>query len=190
MEGRQKGALFTARYREKGVCCTQAADLVLLEGGGGDHDHSLQEAWGSGDGGGGGRGPGDTAPPQMQQEQQQLLQQRSVSFAPQEAAPPLPAPLPAPPSTPAAAGAPAPRATPRATPGALVFPSGEPPLLYVDATVAEGSVERLPVWRDSDLSELAGDFAEKHALPRKMARRLEKLIAEQRDAIALVGGRA
>ena len=140
---------------------------------------------GAAGGGGGGGSLADTAPPAAaatpsQQQQQQL--HRSVSFAP---------PTPAPPAA-ALSQQPAPQPTPQHSHSAstpLVFSTGEPPLLYVDVTVAAGSVERLPVWRDSDLSALAADFAEKHALPRKMARRLEKLMAEQRDAIVLVGGK-
>ena len=49
-----------------------------------------------------------------------------------------------------------------------------------------GTVERLPVWRDSDLAVVAAEFAEKHALPKKMAKRLEKLMEEQRTAIGQV----
>jgi hypothetical protein len=92
---------------------------------------------------------------------------RSVSFA--RSPPPAP-----------------PQRTPHSAATPLVFQAGEPPLLYVDVTVAAGNVERLPVWKDSDLSAVAAGFAEKHELPRKMARKLEKLMAEQRDAILIV----
>jgi len=61
----------------------------------------------------------------------------------------------------------------------LTFPAGEPPLLYVDVTVSAGSVERIPVWRDSDLTVLASEFALKHGLTKKMARRLERMIASE-----------
>lgn len=61
----------------------------------------------------------------------------------------------------------------------LTFPAGEPPLMYVDVTVSAGTVERIPVWRDSDLKGLAAEFAAKHGLTRKMARRLEKMIASE-----------
>ena len=65
----------------------------------------------------------------------------------------------------------------------LVFPSGEPPLLYVDVTVSAGTIERIPVWRDSDLIALSSDFALKHGLNRKMSKRLERLMAAQREAV-------
>jgi hypothetical protein len=41
----------------------------------------------------------------------------------------------------------------------------------------------MPVWRDSDLPALAADFASKHGLQPKMARRLERMLAEQRAAV-------
>lgn len=40
------------------------------------------------------------------------------------------------------------------------------------------------MYADSDLAALAASFAAKHGLPRKMARRLERMLAAQRDAVA------
>jgi hypothetical protein len=68
----------------------------------------------------------------------------------------------------------------------MQFAAGEPPLLYVDVTVTAGTVERIPVWRDSDLAAVAEEFSQKHALPKKMAKRLERLMEEQRKAISEV----
>jgi hypothetical protein len=45
---------------------------------------------------------------------------------------------------------------------------------------------QIPVYRHSDVAQLAAAFAAKHGLPKKMTRRLEKLLAAQRDAV-LVG---
>lgn len=42
---------------------------------------------------------------------------------------------------------------------------------------------QVPVWRDSDLAAVAAEFAGKHGLPRKVARRLERMLTAQRDAV-------
>jgi len=54
-----------------------------------------------------------------------------------------------------------------------------PPAMYVDVTVSQGSVERIPVWKSSDVRQLAADFAAKHNLSAKLAKRLEKMIAAE-----------
>jgi len=41
----------------------------------------------------------------------------------------------------------------------------------------------VPVWRDSDLAELAGAFAAKHGLASRVARRLERMLEAQRSAV-------
>ena len=42
---------------------------------------------------------------------------------------------------------------------------------------------QVPVWRSSDLGALAASFAEKHKLPPRTARRLERMLEAQRDAV-------
>ena len=54
-----------------------------------------------------------------------------------------------------------------------------PPAMYVDVTVSQGSVERIPVWKTSDVRQLAADFAAKHNLSSKLAKRLERMIAAE-----------
>jgi hypothetical protein len=54
-----------------------------------------------------------------------------------------------------------------------------PPAMYVDVTVSQGSVERIPVWKSSDVRQLAADFAAKHSLSGKLAKRLERMIAAE-----------
>lgn len=61
-------------------------------------------------------------------------------------------------------------------------PAG-PPLMFVDIAVTPELTERVPVWRDSDLGALAAAFVDKHGLPKKMARRLERMLATQRDSV-------
>ncbi len=68
--------------------------------------------------------------------------------------------------------------------------AANPPLLYVDVTVASGNVVRIPVWRESNLELVSVDFAEKQSLPKKMARRLLKLMEEQRNNVLLAGSAA
>ena len=66
---------------------------------------------------------------------------------------------------------------------------GGPPALYVDVTISAGSVERIPVWRHSDVAQLAVAFAAKHGLSAKLGKRLEKMIeAEAARAGVDLGG--
>ena len=139
---------------------------------------------------------GSEAASAQQQQQQQQQQQRLTAAR----SPPSGSASPTPSARPSAYSSPLPESPPSGPPGTassmasghssssstLLYAAGEPPLLYVDVTVTAGTVERLPVWRDSDLGVLAAEFADKHGLPKKMAKRLEKLMEEQRTAIGEV----
>ena len=57
------------------------------------------------------------------------------------------------------------------------------PLMYVDVTVSADRVERIPIWTDSDLPTVAADFAAKHGLPKRMAKRLERMMETQRNGV-------
>jgi hypothetical protein len=61
--------------------------------------------------------------------------------------------------------------------------TGEDPLMYVDVNVTPTYVERIPLFEDDDLNEVAMRFAKKHRLKPKVEQKLRILLAAQRESV-------